>query len=328
VGARDESFEATEHRVPREPPACDGEVRGRGTVGGTEPPHTVRTEPRRTVPGAFHERVELVPHWCSLGQELVYRCRIDLRGPVHLDDRLTIATPEGVTIDLVLAGLGSRFVARLLDTLIQIAAILALNLLIFFVAGSDWNGIAIAVSVVGSFLLLFAYDIPFETMAGGATPGKRAFGLRVVQRDASPVDFVTSSVRNLIRIIDFLPVFYVVGSITMVATSPPQRLGDLAAGTVVLRERFGGRKADTQPVAPVTVPLGHVMSWDVSAVDAEELSVVRQFLDRRLTLPWHIRTYFANELVQRLWPKVSGVPNEVHPEYVLEGIVVAKQSRA
>jgi hypothetical protein len=70
------------------------------------------------------------------------------------------------------------------------------------------------------------------------------------------------------------------------------------------------------------------MTWDVSAVGSEELRVLRLFLDRRLALPWPIRSYFAGELLQRFWPKVPGLPTNAHPEYILEGIVVAKQARA
>jgi uncharacterized RDD family membrane protein YckC len=247
---------------------------------------------------------------------------------VHLDSRIVVATPEGIELEVVLAGLGSRFVARLIDSLIQLAVILALTIGAAALTGGDANGWAVAIVVVLVFLVLFAYDIPFETLAAGQTPGKRAFGLRVVSRNGAPIDFVTSSVRNLLRIVDFLPIFYVVGSASIVATGECQRLGDLAAGTHVTRERFGGRGGERQPAAPMSVPLEQVLQWDVSAVDAEELRVLRHFLDRRLSLPWPIRSYFAGELVQRFWPKIPGLPVNAHPEYILEGIVVAKQARA
>jgi uncharacterized RDD family membrane protein YckC len=246
---------------------------------------------------------------------------------VHLDSRIVVATPEGITLELVLAGLGSRFVARLIDSLIQMGIILALTFGAFVFGGSEWDGYVVATVVVLSFLVMFAYDVPFEVLAG-RTPGKSALGLRVVGRNGEAIDFMTSAVRNLLRIVDFLPAFYLVGSITIVATRHEQRLGDLAAGTYVVRERFGGKSADLQPVAPVSVPLEQVMAWDVTAVDADELRVLRHFLDRRLALPWPIRSYFAGQLLERFWPKVPGLPVNVHPEYILEGIVVAKQGRA
>jgi uncharacterized RDD family membrane protein YckC len=247
---------------------------------------------------------------------------------VHLDNRIVVATPEGVTLELVLAGLGSRFVARLIDSAIQLAIILALSFGAYVFNGSAWDGYVAAGIVVLSFLVVLAYDIPFEVLANGRTPGKGALGIRVVGKDGDAVDFVSSAVRNLLRIVDFLPVFYLVGSIAIVATGHSQRLGDLAGGTLVMRDRFGGRALDRQAVAPVSVPVEQVLTWDVSAVDAEELRVLRHFLDRRLTLPWPIRSYFATQLLERFWPKVPGLPMNVHPEYILEGIVVAKQSRA
>jgi uncharacterized RDD family membrane protein YckC len=246
---------------------------------------------------------------------------------VDLDSRIAVATPEGVTMELVLAGLGSRFVARLLDTLIQMGVILAL-IVGGYALGSEWNGYVLAVVGVLSFLALFAYDIPFETLGGGRTPGKRALGLRVVGRAGEPIDFVTSAVRNLVRIVDFLPAFYVIGAVAIVVSEHSQRLGDLAAGTFVARERFGGRTSGPEPIAAVSVPLEQVLAWDVSGIDSDELHVVRHFLDRRLALPWPVRSYFAGELVSRVWPKVPGLPANVHPEYILEGIVVAKQGRA
>jgi uncharacterized RDD family membrane protein YckC len=241
---------------------------------------------------------------------------------VRLDDRVTIATPEGVTLELVLAGLGSRFVARLLDTLIQAVVIFALLLGTF---ATSPPGAVRAVVIVVVFLVAFAYDIPFELMNGGRTIGKTAAGIRVVGREGEPVSFLASAIRNIMRIADFLPVAYMAGAIAMVVTGRNQRLGDLAAGSYVVREKFPGLRG-TQP-PPLTVPLDAVATWDVSAVDQDDLATIRQFLDRRLALAWPIRAHFGVALASRVAPKVAGVPSHVHPEYVLEGIVVAKQRR-
>jgi uncharacterized RDD family membrane protein YckC len=241
----------------------------------------------------------------------------------RLDDRVVIATPEGVTLELVLAGLGSRFVARLLDTLIQAATIFALAL---GVALTSPPGVVRAVVIVVIALILFAYDIPFEVLNGGRTVGKVAAGIRVVGTDGEPVDFLASVTRTILRIVDFLPVFYVTGVATIVATDRDQRLGDLAAGTVVVRDKFPGLAK--MVTAPLTVPVSAVAAWDVSAIDADTVATIRQFLDRRLSLEWPVRTYFAGALAARVGPKVPGAPFPTHPEYLLEGIVVAKQARA
>jgi uncharacterized RDD family membrane protein YckC len=242
---------------------------------------------------------------------------------VQLDERVTIATPEGVTIDLVLAGLGSRFIARLLDSLIQAVVIIALWLAVF---GADAPGSVRAVVVVITFLVMLAYDVPFEVLNQGRTPGKAAAGIRVVGSDGEPVRFVASAIRNILRLVDFLPAFYLVGSTAIVASAHDQRLGDMAAGTIVSRDRFPGVRSTL--AAPITVPADAVTAWDVSGVEADELQVVRHFLDRRLSLEWPVRTYYANSIASRLSGKIAGAPYGVHPEYLLEGIVVAKQGRS
>lgn len=240
---------------------------------------------------------------------------------MHLDDRVTIATPEGVTLELLLAGLGSRFVARMLDTLIQGSFVFVL-VFARFVTNVE-SGVVQAVVIVAVFLVVFAYDIPFELLNGGRTIGKMAAGIRVVGVSGEPVSFLASAIRNIVRIADFLPFSYVAGSITMVATRRHQRLGDLAAGTVVVRDRFPGVAAGP----PLTVPADAVLHWDVSAIDAGDVAAIRHFLDRRLALPWPVRSYFAGALAARVAPQVAGVPYGAHPEYVLEGVVVAKQHR-
>ncbi|HTL86308.1 MAG TPA: RDD family protein [Acidimicrobiia bacterium] len=242
---------------------------------------------------------------------------------MRLDERVTIATPEGVTIELVLAGLGSRFIARLLDTTIQIAAILALLL------GTNIVGVhgsVLAFVFITVFLVMFVYDVPFELLNGGRTIGKMAAGIRVAGPNGEPVTFLASAIRNILRIVDFLPVFYLVGSVTIVATQRDQRLGDLAGGTVVVRDKFPGVNAFA--AAPPTVPIEAVAAWDVSGVNNDEVATIRHFLDRRLSLPWPVRTYFGTTLAYRVAPKVAGLPYNAHPEFVLEGIVVAKQARA
>jgi len=243
---------------------------------------------------------------------------------VQLDDRLTIATPEGVALELILAGLGSRFLARLLDTLIQLGIILALafGLGITGIARPGW---VVAVVVVLVFLIVFAYDVAFETLNHGRTLGKQAAGIRVVGLTGEPVRFLASAVRNIARILDFLPGIYLIGTISIIATERDQRVGDLAAGTLVMRDRFPGM---SRAPAPITLSAGAVAAWDVSAVGPAEVQAVRQFLDRRLELTAPARNYFAADLANQLATRVAGIPPYSHPEYVLEGIVVAKQARA
>lgn len=240
------------------------------------------------------------------------------------DEQITIATPEGVEVDLMLAGLGSRFIARLIDSLIQFAITIAFLL----VALRIQNGWFLAFFFIAYFVMAFGYDIAFEVLASGRTPGKRAAGLRVVRLGGQPVGFLASLIRNVLRIIDAMPTAYLVGAILIVTSRLNQRLGDLAAGTIVVRERDArSQAAGWSSWSRPTVPAEAVADWDVSAVTPAEVAATRSFLDRRLTLPPDTRQQLAWQLAARLGGKVSGIPRDAHPEYVLEGIVVAKDHR-
>ncbi|MDQ1446480.1 MAG: hypothetical protein QOI20_2944 [Acidimicrobiaceae bacterium] len=250
---------------------------------------------------------------------------------------MAVATPEGVTLEFTLAGVGSRFFAGLLDALIQGVLVIGMWLLTW--AGTNAVGAwAIAVGVVGSFVVVFGYDIAFETLASGRTLGKRWTGLRVVKVGGAPVTFTTSAVRNLLRLVDILPTAYLVGIAAILATPHNQRLGDLAAGTIVVRER-------TQPVAPTTSSAAgggrsswtgwsdaavnaDLSAWDVSAVTAEEVAAVREFLARRESLTGEARTRLARSLAGRLRPKVALPDERIGPEKFLERLVAAKAGRA
>ena len=242
---------------------------------------------------------------------------------MDLDDRVVLETPEGVAIELTLAGLGSRMAAHLLDWLLRGVVLVALMLLSALApADVDVGGWWVALVTVISFLLVFGYDVLFEVAAGGRTPGKRWTGIRVVDRNGGPVGFVTSVIRNLLRLIDFLPGFYLVGVISVVVSGRNQRLGDLAAGTLVIRERRA------PPPARWTAPAGeHTAGWDVAQVTAEELATVRRFLERRQALLTPARVRIAGELADRLRPKVAGPGADVDDERFLELITAAKADR-
>lgn len=245
------------------------------------------------------------------------------------DDRVTIATPEGVDLEIVLAGLGSRFAATLLDLAIQFGAIIALAMALGLGASS---GYVVAAYFVLVFLVLFAYDIVFETWNQGRTIGKLAAGIRVVRTSGQPANFLTSAVRNLIRIVDFLPAFYGIGMIAVVVTPKNQRLGDLAANTYVVRERRAQSPAvvPAQAWAPPATAEAPYMAWDVSAVTADEVATVRRFLERRHGLDPGARAQLGWDLGTRLRAKVAGVTdhNAPTPEAFLEGLAAAKSARS
>ena len=246
------------------------------------------------------------------------------------EDRVTIHTPEGVDFELALAGLGSRFAARMIDELIKLAIIVALFAGAAALAAggaepaggpSDTSLWVLAAVVTIVFLINFFYEVLFETLGSGRTPGKRATGLRVVTFDGRPVTFVRSSVRNLLRVIDALPFAYVIGMVSLLVSPRNQRLGDLAAGTLVVRE--------VKSPAPVTRPaLEQAPLWDVTSVTAEEAAAVGRFLERREGFEPRARARLAEQLAVRLRPKVAGAPEELAPEEFLEAMSAAKAERS
>src|SRR5439155_7623464 len=214
---------------------------------------------------------------------------------MEFEDRLTIATPEGVDLELTLAGVGSRFASALIDYLIQGLLLVALTLVFDYGFGGsgDASGFALAVYAVLAFALVIGYDVAFEVLASGRTPGKRLNGLRVVRESGAPVTFAASAVRNVLRLVDWLPGTYLVGMVAILVSSRNQRLGDLAAGTLVVRER---RALPKEPRFPVYHRAVAAPAWDTSGIAAEELAAVRGFLARRDSLTRDARSQVAAEL--------------------------------
>jgi uncharacterized RDD family membrane protein YckC len=242
---------------------------------------------------------------------------------VDYEDRISIATPEGVALDLTLAGLGSRSIAFLIDQAIGWAGILAVYLFLALVAGdSDIAGLAIAIGLVLLFLLFFGYHVIFETLAAGRTPGKRITGIRVVNETGAPIGFVTSSLRNIVRLVDALPGTYLVGMIAVLASRRNQRLGDMAAGTLVVRDRRG---STVMPAAIDAVPF--VSTWDLAAITADDIAAVRRFLARRESLTAPARQRIGLELAEVLRAKVVGPDDDLEPEAFLEALVATKAAR-
>ena len=243
---------------------------------------------------------------------------------MEYEERTRIATPEGVELELVLAGLASRFIAETFDALILLAILIAMIVVAALAGGGA--GALILVVVLGGFLLItVTYHVAFEVLAGGRTPGKRWAGLRVVLEGGGPVDLRASLVRNLIRLIEGVALFYVPAIISVLATRRNQRLGDLAGGTLVIREP-GRAAAPYVPSSPVVT--AGVTGWDVSASTAEDLAAIRSFLTRREQFTRAARRGLALELAARLGPKVAGPPPGTPPESLLEGIAAAKSARS
>lgn len=166
-----------------------------------------------------------------------------------LDTTRAIETPEGVHLELRVAGPVVRGLAWGLDLFIRSIVYLALVSLL-----ADFGRFGMGLFLLLLFLLEWFYPVAFEVRSDGATPGKRALGIKVVHDNGLPVGWSSSIVRNLLRMVDFLPVAYGLGLGTMLFSRDFKRLGDLAAGTVVVY-REGRAKAAALPQAePVPPP--------------------------------------------------------------------------
>jgi uncharacterized RDD family membrane protein YckC len=237
-------------------------------------------------------------------------------------DRLRIGTPEGVELSVELAGLGSRFAAGLLDLLVR-----GLLLGIVGIVAALIGDVGVAVFYVAVFAVIYPYDVAFEVLGGGRTPGKRGAHLRVLRADGRPVDLPASAIRNLVRLVEGLPLLYLPAAISILSTARNQRLGDLAAGTVVVREvRAAERELEPAPRFVLSAPPAGVL--DTTRVTAEDLAAVNDFLARRTNLEPAVRADLAARLANAIGPRVAGAVDGLGPELVLERVAAEKRDRA
>lgn len=236
-------------------------------------------------------------------------------------------TPEAVEVSLDIAGLGSRAIAWLLDTLIQLALLIPLGIALgvaLAAVGPDATAVLVLFSLL-YFLVLWGYYPFFETVWNGQTPGKRAQRLRVVRTDGQPVTFAPVMVRNLVRIVDVL-VLPFLGVVSMLVTRRSQRLGDLAAGTMVVREHRAPvpEALDLQHLVPARPDLPGV---DATGLTEREYDVVRSFLLRRDSLDPAARRALARRLVSMVRDRVGGPPANLDDEALLEAVARSYRDR-
>ncbi|MDA0165496.1 RDD family protein [Solirubrobacter ginsenosidimutans] len=238
---------------------------------------------------------------------------------MEYEDRRTISTPEGVQLALPLAGIGSRFMALLIDYLICGAAFLV-AILAALAFGGETAATIVAVTAV--LVTNVVYFVLFEVFGGGRTLGKRATGLRVVTDGGGQVGLRASLIRNILRLLELALFFYAPAIVSVLATKNNQRLGDLAAGTLVVRDT----KLETVVTAAQSPPVSseRYASWDVTGVGEEEAGAVRSFLERRAQLRPGARRALAEQLAGRLRPRVAGAQHGLGDEAFLEHLAAAK----
>jgi uncharacterized RDD family membrane protein YckC len=179
-----------------------------------------------------------------------------------LDSVVAAETPEGIVLELRPAGLAARFYAFLFDWLIRLVVFYAFAFIARFL-----GGIGVAFWIILFFALEWFYPVVFELGRSGATPGKRAFGLKVVMDNGLPVTPAASMTRNLLRVADFLPLGYGFAIISMLVRPDCKRLGDLAAATLVVHQSKPVPKVVLDMVTPLA-PARPLEQRDQAAVIA------------------------------------------------------------
>jgi uncharacterized RDD family membrane protein YckC len=230
---------------------------------------------------------------------------------VRATDDLQIDTPEQITLELPLAGIGSRFLGLAIDTILQFILFL-IGIFAFAVAipslrlerylariPASWGP---ALILLFLFCVYWGYFAFFEILWKGQTPGKRLAKIRVIKESGRPINVYEAIGRNLLRAIDWLPSFYGVGIICMMLNREHKRLGDYVAGTVVVHDRRAEEIRpdwDTKARDSVsTVP-------ELAALTSDDLVLIETYLQRRAQLDPVVRDNTASQIASRITAKTA-----------------------
>jgi len=234
---------------------------------------------------------------------------------VNSIDELRIDTPEQIALELPLAGIGSRFLALAIDTLIQGVFYLITAFIFIFTLPVGSSTLTFLPRLLGPALAIFilfavywGYFAFFEIIWSGQTPGKRYAGIRVIKESGRPINAFEAIARNLMRAVDGLPGIYGVGLVCMMCNQQSRRLGDFVAGTVVVHEK------PTEEVRPSWNTSNHISGQGVAAAPGlaqatpEELVLIETYLHRRWDLDPVVRINTALQIMERIKAKTGLQP--------------------
>jgi uncharacterized RDD family membrane protein YckC len=232
---------------------------------------------------------------------------------VSVADGLIIDTPEQVALEMPIAGIGSRFMAIAVDTLLQIVLYLAAFFVLILVGplvlglmpGAGLVGAAIgpAVLVIASFCVYWGYFAAFEILWRGQTPGKRAAGIRVIKLSGRPIDATAAILRNLLRPVDFMPGLYAGGVVCMFLNTHSRRIGDLVAGTVVVHDHRADEPSSLW--RPEATKQTFAAGPEAGRVTADEIIVIETYLDRRHAFSADVSDRVAEQIAGRLAERIG-----------------------
>lgn len=240
-----------------------------------------------------------------------------------------IVTPEAVLLEFETASVGSRVLAQVIDMGVRMLGLYVVAAAVGIASGTvDDSGVVI-VFVISIFLLMFGYPAILETVWNGQTVGKRAIGLRVVTVEGAPVRFRHAAIRSLLAVVDFFfPPVGVAATVSVLLTRRNQRLGDVFAGTIVLRERTGAAFPIPVSFPPLPGYEAYTRTLDVGAVTPEQYALIRSFLIRVNTLLPDARARLALGLANPVATAMGHTPPAgVTPEAFLVSVAAAYQLR-
>ena len=239
-----------------------------------------------------------------------------------------VVTPDAVVLEFEIATVASRSLAQALDLIVRFGLLIALAIL-SGAFGTFGSTPAIILAFVGIFLIAFGYPAIMETRWNGQTIGKRVFGLRVVTVEGAPVRFRHSSIRSLLQVVDFvLPPFGVSATCVSLLNQRNQRLGDVFAGTIVLRERTGAAFPLPVSFPPVLGYELYARSLDVGGITPEQYAVIRSFLLRVSVLTPAARAQLGTRIANAVATSMHHTPpKQVTPETFLVSVAAAYQLR-
>ncbi len=296
----DELFQLLDDRMAGVAHPGVGQVRDRLPVQrATFAEGAERYAGQRQPPRALEEALELCPQALTRADELMNDHR-----PLLSQRVVLIRTPENIELAYALAGPGSRAAAYVVDLFLMFAlGQMLINLLAYGLAalmsalGADASLWVAAIAGLGSFALYNLYFIFLEWLLNGQTPGKRLLHIRVIKQGGYSLRFFDTLLRNLLRVVDFLPLFYGVGLTSLLLTRDSQRLGDLVAGTlVVYQEPVATDSLLPELPAPdkSEIPLP---AAQLAAIPEEAISLAGQYLLSRAEMAPRPRQEVAAELV-------------------------------
>jgi uncharacterized RDD family membrane protein YckC len=241
-----------------------------------------------------------------------------------MERSVDVATGESVAFSYELAGLGSRFLAMLVDLTIQVLVVVLLLLLLAWGAQGTAgvknlaapskivDAIVKAIYIIAGFILFFGYFIIFEWLFNGRTPGKRLLGIRVIRDGGFPVDFTAAVVRNVVRVLEVALGFYAVSAVSTLLSPRNRRLGDYAAGTIVVRDNPYERAASR--------PFGRDEERDdvlVRELTPSQRDLILRYVERRNGLSLAARTALAGQIAASVRPKLAASFEHIDDDHLL-----------